>query len=170
MLIRRETLDDAAGVFRVQNEAFTHEAGEVAAEATLVEELRAAGDSIGRLSLVAEVDGVLAGHVLGSRARIGELASLGLGPLGVLPRYQRLGVGSALVHSFLAAADALDFPEVVLLGDPRYYRRFGFRLAGSLGVVPPEPAWGEYFQVRTLSGWDPDRCGPFRYAPAFDSV
>jgi putative acetyltransferase len=73
------------------------------------------------------------------------------------------------VHAVLAAADALDAPEVVLLGDPAYYGRFGFVLAVPLGVLPPDPAWAPHWQIRTLTAWD-GAAGPFRYAPAFDRL
>jgi putative acetyltransferase len=166
VLIRRETPADQHAVHAVHNAAFATGDGSVAYEATLVDDLRAAGDVIAALSLVAEVDGEIVGHVLGSRAHIGDHPSLGLGPLGVLPPHQRTGVGSALMHAVLGAADALDLPEAILLGDTGYYRRFGFRPAQSLGVIAPDPGWGQHFQIRTLTRWNGTR-GAFRYAPAF---
>lgn len=169
MLIRRETSSDRRAIFDIHNAAFATEDGSPTYEATLVDDLRAAGDVIAGLSLVAEFDGVVVGHVLGSRAHIGEFHTLALGPLAVLPRYQGRGAGTALVHAVLGAADALNLPEAVLLGDPRYYRRFGFRSAADLGVVPPEPQWAEHFQVRTLAAWDARRSGRFRYADAFSA-
>jgi putative acetyltransferase len=165
MKIRRERPADAAAIREIHEAAFGRRA-----EAVLVDRLRADGDVIPALSLVAELDGAVAGHVLGSRARLGELASVGLGPLGVLPERQRAGVGTALVYAFLAAADALELPEVVLLGDPAYYRRFGFELARPLGVTPPVPEWEPHFQLRRLARWSAQRAGAFRYAPAFDGV
>jgi putative acetyltransferase len=92
---------------------------------------------------------------------------LGLGPLGVRPDRQGQGVGGALMHAVLAAADARDEPLVVLLGDPNYYRRFGFVAAGDLGIEAPEPAWGEHFQARLLAAYDPALTGPFAYAAPF---
>jgi putative acetyltransferase len=97
-------------------------------------------------------------------------ASVGLGPLGVLPTYQRRGMGQALIHGVLAAADALDEPAVVLLGDPGYYRRFGFQAAQPLGILPTDPSWAEHFQVRPLNAWDGSLRGTFRYAKAFDAL
>jgi putative acetyltransferase len=169
VLIRRETPLDQQAIFAVHNAAFATSDGTDAYEATLVDELRAAGDAIAALSFVAELDGQVVGHVLGSHARIGEHPTLALGPLGVLPSQQRIGVGSALVHTVLGASDALDYSAAVLLGDHRYYRRFGFELAEPLGVIAPDPTWAPHFQIRTLSSWTGQTRGAFRYAPAFDA-
>lgn len=123
-------------------------------EAKLVEDLREDCDLIPALSLVATVDDEVVGHIACSRASIDQSPSLGVGPLGVLPSHQHHGVGAALIHAVLAAADALNEPAVVLLGDPGYYRRFGFVLARPLGVLPPDPHWAEHFQIRTLNTWN----------------
>lgn len=74
------------------------------------------------------------------------------------------------MHAVIAAADALDEPAVVLLGEPSYYRRLGFVLAESVGLLPPEPSWVPYFQVRPLPAWDDSLRGTFRYAPAFERL
>jgi putative acetyltransferase len=170
VLIRRETVSDAPAIFGVHTAAFATDNRRTPPEAVLVDQLRAASDSIPALSLVAEISDAVVGHVLGSRAHIDGYSSLGLGPLGVLPTHQRRGVGTALMHAVLAAADALDLPEVVLLGDPAYYRRFGFQLAQPLGVLSANPGWAEHFQIRTLTTWTNQRQGVFRFAPAFDNV
>jgi putative acetyltransferase len=144
--------------------------GANAAEARLVDELRADQDVIPALSIVAVLNGDVVGHVICSRASIADRPSIGLGPLGVIPAYQRRGVGQALLHAVLAAADALDEPAVALLGDPAYYSRFGFVPGATMGVLPPVPEWGRYFQVRPLTAWDDSLHGTFRYARAFDRL
>jgi putative acetyltransferase len=68
------------------------------------------------------------------------------------------------------AAEACDEPLVGLLGEPAYYRRFGFVPATDLGIEAPDPAWGEYFQVRPLWSYGPALRGRFRYAPPFDDL
>ena len=141
-----------------------------AAEARLVDDLRADGDVIPALSLVAVLGGDVVGHVICSRASIADRPSIGLGPLGVIPAHQRRGVGQALMHAVLAAADALDEPAVALLGDPAYYSRFGFVAGTTLGVLPPVPEWGRHFQVRPLNAWEDSLRGTFRYARAFDRL
>jgi putative acetyltransferase len=139
-------------------------------EARLVNDLHDDGSVIPGLSIVATLDEDVVGHVVCSRASVDDNPCLGLGPIGVLPSRQRRGVGLALMHGVLAAADALNEPAVVLLGDPRYYRRFGFVLAQPLGLLPPDPGWTDHFQVRSLTTWDGSLRGTFRYAPAFDRL
>jgi len=168
MLIRREAPGDGPAIHHVHSEAFARDGKPGEREAALADRLRADGDTIPALSLVAEIDGSVVGHLAGSRAHIADLASAAVGPVGVLPGHQGNGVGSALMHAVLAAADALEFPEVVLLGSPAYYHRFGFRLAQPLGVLPPDPDWSHHLQIRTLAAWTADRTGVFRFVPAFD--
>jgi putative acetyltransferase len=88
----------------------------------------------------------------------------------VLPEYQRRGVGDALMHAVLAAADALDLPLVGLVGSTEYYPRYGFVPATELGIEPPDPAWGDHFQIRTLTSYRPAIVDRFRYAPAFEKL
>jgi putative acetyltransferase len=73
------------------------------------------------------------------------------------------------MHAVLAAADALDEPLVALLGDPVYYRRFGFRSSSDVGIEPPVAEWRPHFQVRLLSTYVPLR-GTFTYAQPFDRL
>lgn len=141
VLIRRESPADGDAIRTVHLAAFDRPELDAtpAPEAGLVDDLRAEGDSIAALSLVAEVDRAVAGHVVCSRATIAGGHSLGLGPIGVHPSSQREGVGSALMHAVIviAAADALDEATIVLLGHPEYYPRFGFEPAVDHGITPP---------------------------------
>jgi putative acetyltransferase len=168
VFIRREAARDRDDVHAVHAAAFRPPGGGVAAEARLVDELRADGDVVRALSLVAQQGIEVVGHVVCSRGHIDGQPTLGLGPLGVVSIHQRRGIGHALMHGVLAAADALDEPCVVLLGDVTYYSRFGFELAEPLGVHPPSPDWTEHFQLRRLTAWTQTLRGTFRYAPAFD--
>ncbi|MEU8330389.1 N-acetyltransferase [Micromonospora sp. NPDC048839] len=141
-------------------------------EVILVDALRADEGWLPAYSLVAtDSDGRVVGHVVATRGRVaGEPVALGLGPLGVLPEWQRRGVGSALMHAVLGAADARDEPLVVLLGHPDYYPRFGFRPAVEVGVTPPQP-WGpQYFMARPMNAWRESIRGEFRYASPFDDL
>jgi putative acetyltransferase len=177
MLIRRAGPSDADAVRAVTAAAFARPGrpDQGCPEARLVDELRADDAWLPALSLVALDDaGQVIGHVLCTRAHVaagpGPAPVLGLGPLSVRPDRQRRGVGQALMHAVLSAADALDESLVVLLGDPSYYCRFGFQLADELGVSPPAPQWRPHFQARPLTAYRPSLRGRFTYAAPFERV
>jgi len=170
MLIRRETPNDVGAIRRIVGAAFVRpeRPGRLPPEATLIEELRASNDWLPALSFVAvNSEGDVAGHVLCTRGRVDSAAVLALGPLAVDPDQQRLGVGRALMHAILGAAEALDEPLVGVLGDPGYYSRFGFCLAGEYRIKPPVSEWRPCFQVRALSAYSPLLQGTFTYPEPF---
>jgi putative acetyltransferase len=171
VLIRREGPGDAAVIRAVTGAAFARQGEDVPAEAPLVGWLRGSPAWIPELSLVAlDPDGEIAGHVLCTRGTVGPVPVLALGPLSVRPDWQRRGVGKALMHAVLGAADALGEPLVALLGSTGYYPRFGFRRASEYGIAPRRPEWVEHFQVRTLTGYDPAVRGEFAYPEPFDRL
>jgi putative acetyltransferase len=175
VIIRPERRADVDAIRAVHTAAFrsVDEPDVVPVEAPLVDRLRAGDEWLPHLSLVAlhPDDETVVGHVVCSRGWIttptGDRPALGLGPIGVVPDHQGAGVGSALMHAVLGAADGRDEPLVALLGAPGYYARFGFGPAQDHGVEAPDPAWGDYFQVRRLAAYDPALRGPFRYAAPF---
>jgi putative acetyltransferase len=170
LLIRRETAEDVPAVGRVTTAAFDQGGGPQAAEpveTTLLTRLRADPGWLPALSLVAVAGSAVIGHVVCTRGYVGDVPALGLGPISVRPDRQRRGVGHALMHAVLGAADAIDEPLVALLGDPAFYGRFGFVAASDLGVIAPDPDWGTYFQARALSACPPGLAGTFRYAAPF---
>ncbi|MFY9636153.1 MAG: N-acetyltransferase [Cellulosimicrobium cellulans] len=115
-------------------------------------------------SVVAVLDEEIVGHVISTRGWVGDYGLLGLGPIGVTPRLQRHGIGSALMNETIARANAAGEGGIALLGSPEYYPRFGFVPAASFGVLPPEDAWGEHFQLLPLALWPGGVHGTFRYA------
>jgi putative acetyltransferase len=169
MIIRRERPGDTAAARAVQVAAFPAVDGGEPVEAGLLDELRQDEGWIPALSLVAEVDGEVVGHVVCTRGTVGadRRPALGLGPTAVLPAHQGGGIGSVLVHAVVAVAEARDETLVALLGDPGFYGRLGFGPAAAAGVEAPDPSWGAHFQVRVL---DPSAvvAGPFTYAAPFD--
>ncbi|WP_280497401.1 GNAT family N-acetyltransferase [Nocardia asiatica] len=183
MLIRRERADDAAAIAAVHRSAFApryaraehpdgvgapggHDSADPP-EVGLVARLRSDEGWIPTLSLVAiEHDGVV-GHLCLTRAAVGPFPVLALGPIGVLAGHQGTGVGAALMHAALGAADALDEPLIGLRGSLEFYPRFGFVPAARLGITPDDPAWISHFQVRALSAYDSQIVGEFRYAEPF---
>ena len=171
MLVRRETPRDAEPIRAITTAAFARPGADVPVEAPLVDWLRASQAWIPELSFVGEgPDGDVIGHVVCSRGTVGPSPVLALGPLSVRPDWQRRGVGSALMHAVLGAADAGDEPLVALLGSTAYYPRFGFRLAGEYGITPRHPEWKEHFQVRTLTAYHQGVRGEFAYPEPFDRL
>ncbi|MFW6090996.1 MAG: GNAT family N-acetyltransferase [Actinomycetota bacterium] len=173
MLIRRERPTDIAAVRQVHTAAFAPLASDGRpVEPGLTDALRRTDAWIDRLSLVALLDGAVVGHVCCSRAHLMPSVRpvLGLGPIGVLPEHQGKGLGAALMHAVVGAADALDEPLIALLGHPEYYPRFGFEPAAAIGITPPVADWGPAFQARRLASYDPTMTGEFRYAEPFHAL
>lgn len=173
MLIRRERSTDIDAIRAVIASAFANpdQPGVPTAEVALVDELRASDSWLPALSLVAiEPPEDVIGHVLCTRGHIGSAPVLALAPLCVRPDQQRCGVGQALMHAVLGAADALDEPLVALLGDRGYYTRFGFRLAQDLSIIAPAPEWTPHFQVRILTTYAASLSGSFTYPAPFSSL
>lgn len=137
MVIRTERPGDETPIARLLYAAFhnhpQHPAGAEPVEHDIVARLRA--DHALALSLVAETDGDIVGHLALSPARVGPSGPgwLLLGPLGVLPVRQGQGVGSALVRQALGRLADTGAAGVVLVGDPGFYGRFGFAAVPGLG-------------------------------------
>jgi putative acetyltransferase len=174
VIVRVQQADDYEAIRHVYAEAFRQprfrrpqDPGSVPPEVGLFESLWDAGDAIPEFSFTALTDGGVVGHVTASHATVAYDPVVAVGPIGVLPDYQGAGIGSALIEALLAAADAAEIPLIVLLGAPQYYSRFGFRPARELGVIAPEPEWGDAFQARPLTAYTESVAGRFQYAPAF---
>ncbi len=138
-------------------------------EADLVDRLRSAGALT--LSIVAERDGVIVGHVAVSPVTIvgrEDAKWFGLGPIAVSPDCQRQGIGAALMHKALKETAAIGGQGMVLLGNPAYYARFGFQPSTDFGL-PWEKGGGPYFQAVKL-GATVTPSGTVKYHAAFDDV
>ena len=155
-------------------DAITQAAFEGEAHAILVNQLRA--DEALLLSHVAVLNDEIVGHAAYSLLTVTDGDSVfhfpGLGPIGVEPRFQGRGIGSALVRAGLMAMRELGYGLLFLVGSPRYYPRFGFQPAQPLGftsdyVEPGGPH--EHFMVAVLDEHMPDRArGHARFHQAFD--
>lgn len=131
-------------------------------EADLVERLRAEGDAT--IALVAEAQGRLLGHVMLS-PMAAPFRALGLAPVAVMPAWQRHGVGSRLIESGIAIARAQGWQGMFVLGEPAFYRRFGFDPALAAGFASLYA--GPYLMALPLQGALPAMQGRIDYAPAF---
>lgn len=127
LIIRHETSADIPSISEVTIAAFKTLAISPHTEQFIIEALRAAKSLT--ISLVAEVDNRLVGHIAFSPVTIsdGSLNWYGLGPLSVLPQYQRKGIGSALVKEGIKFLKKLGAKGCCVVGHPEYYKRFGFR-------------------------------------------
>lgn len=167
-VIRRETADDHQDVREVHTRAF----GDGERVPGLVEALRVAGAPLAPMSFVATVDDRVVGHVLLSAGRLDAprriVDVLSLSPLGVVPEFQRQGIGTRLIAHALDAADSQGVPLVFLEGSPRYYGTRGFEGAVAAGFRSPSLRIPEAaFQVARLSAHEPWMTGTFVYSETF---
>ena len=170
--IRTEVIADHSKVFSVIKQAFLTEELSDHKEQFLVERLRMSGSYILELSLLAEIDGKVVGHILLTKISIcdGDIKhqSLALAPVSVLPEYQGRGVGSALIKAAHAKAIALGYGSVVILGHKDYYPRFGYKTASQFGISLPFDVPEEYVMAIELIPNALDGvCGIVEYDPAF---
>ena len=162
--IRDETPDDRLVIESVTEAAFRTAPHAGHTEQFIVNALRVAGKLA--VSLVAETNGIVIGHVAVSPVTISDGAEnwFGVGPISVHPEHQHRGVGSALMNEALRRLREAGAAGCVVLGDPAYYRRFGFRAESGL-VFPGVPP--EYFQALSFTLKLPR--GTVTYHEAFDA-
>ena len=162
--IRPESIEDLQSIWHVNQSAFEGDA-----EANLVDALRDGG--FVEVSIVAEVDGKVVGHILFSRVaivtKVGTVDALSLAPMAVLPSHQRQGIGTKLVESGLAACREQGHRIVVVLGHPEFYPRFGFSTELAIQIESPfggGEAWmAMELSEDSLSGIE----GRIEYSPPF---
>ncbi len=169
MIIRHENPDKESGdidaIFALTKAAFANMPFSDGAEPHIINALRNHGDLT--LSLVAEADGIIIGQITFSPVEIKGMKNwYGLGPVSVAPDWQRgqkeLNIGSALIRAGLSRLKNLDANGCVLIGNPDYYSRFGFRSGGlTYGDIPQE-------YVQWLSFGDHTPKGEVRYAKGFE--
>jgi len=168
LAIRAETPSDTVAVRAVHLLAF-----KTPAEADLVDALRARGAGI--LSLVADLDGKVIGHIFFSLVTIsgphGFFEAAGLAPVAVHPNHQSCGVGSALILRSLEELRSMGHKAVILLGHADYYPRFGFQPASLWGIYytveVPDPA---FMALELIPGSLDGISGVAHFQPEFDVV
>ncbi|MBS4216785.1 N-acetyltransferase [Bacillus sp. FJAT-49711] len=134
MSIRTETINDYKAVYDLNYEAF----GSRDDEAKLVEKIRESSRFIPELSIVAEINGEMVGHILLSKANVVKdeefFEVIVLAPVAVKPSFQKKGVGSGLIREGLKRVKELNYGLVLLIGHPSYYPKFGFKPARPFGL------------------------------------
>lgn len=162
MQIRPETASDISQIEAVTLAAFATAAYSNHREQLIVAALRRSGRLT--VSMVADLEGVIVGHAAASPVAISDGTAhwYGLGPVSVAPGHQRRGLGAGLVRAVLHALEQHRAAGCVVLGEPHYYRRFGFCQRADLRL-PAVPA--EYFQAAAFGpGWP---SGDVTYDAAF---
>ena len=169
--IRPETKNDCAAIRQVNDLAFGRPE-----EGRLVDNLRQLPEFDPRLSLVAELDGQIIGHALFSPISIQgkdgeEYPCLSLGPIAVIPEFQKQGVGGRLIENGHLAALELDFTAVLLLGHHGYYPRFGYRSANKWAITNP---WNinidPWMAIELIHGTLTGKAGMVAYPEAFNEA
>jgi len=163
MHIRYEQADDADKIRHVLLAAF-----ETDAEANLVDALHGTGVEL--ISLLAEQDGDVIGHILFSPVTIdGNISIAGLAPMAVTPKWQNKGIGTALVNEGINACIQSGYQAVVVLGHPHYYPRFGFVPSESFGIQCEYDVPAEVFMIKELQkGALKGISGTIRYHQVFN--
>lgn len=150
ILIRKEHSADVAAISAVNEEAFGR-----ADEANLVDLLRNSSAFVPELSLVAELNGTIIGHVLFTKIKIIDsfnhhFESLALAPIAVRHSFQRQGIGAALIQAGLNKAREIGYLSVIVLGHETYYPKFGFQPASRWNIQPPFDVPDEAFMAVEL--------------------
>jgi putative acetyltransferase len=161
-VIRQESYSDVAAIHAVTVAAFLDAPHTAHTEQFIVDALRKAEALT--ISLVAEQDGKVVGHVAVSPISISDGSAdwYGLGPISVRPELQRKGIGSLLMQTALRLLEERGAAGCALVGDPAYYSRFGFKPASGM-VLPDVPP--EYFQALSFGPSLP--CGVVTFHEAF---
>jgi putative acetyltransferase len=166
-LIRPERAADQEAIRQVNSLAFGQDA-----EARLVDALRAGG--FDRVSLVAEKDGQVVGHIMFSALQIttqhGTITALALAPLAVLPAYQHQGIGSSLVERGLELCRELGHRIVVVLGHPDFYPRFGFSSKLAERLESPYSGGSSFMAAELVPGALGGVVGKVVYPPPFNDL
>jgi putative acetyltransferase len=168
ILIRPERPSDASTIADINDRAFGG-----SDESRLVDAIRRSGHAV--ISLVAESNGVVVGHIFFSPVQIDvpapPITGLGLAPMAVLPEFQRQGIGTKLVEAGLKACAGRGCGVVVVLGHTHFYPRFGFRPGRLLGLATEYADAGDAFMAIELeAGVLSGRTGLARYLPEFAAV
>lgn len=172
LTIREEEIKDYNEVEKVVEESFKTAEFSDKDEHNLVRRLRNSNEFIKELSLIAEDENKILGHVLLTKALIKaestSYETLALAPLAVLPEYQKSGIGKNLMNKAIERARELGYKSIVVLGHEKYYPKFGFEKASKYGVKAPFEVPDEaYMILELLPGGLNGVSGIVEYSKAF---
>ena len=153
IVLRQENVNDYESVYNLIKLAFANEEYSDKDEHNLVTRLRSSKSFIPELSIVAEVDGKVVGHILFTKIKIGSTnaMALALAPLAVLPEYQNHGIGGRLIEEGHRIGKELGYEFCVVLGHDEYYSRYGFKKAKEYLIEAPFPVDDKNFMAVRLN-------------------
>lgn len=160
--IRSEDSSDVETIRSVTERAFKGVSYASGDEQDIIERLRESGAL--SVSLVATIESEILGHIALSPTRSTDSSQewLALGPVSVIPECQRKGIGSALIRQALAEIREQNATGCILVGDPAYYKRFGFELAPEYS---PRPEYASVFMINQF--FDEEPAGALSFHQAF---
>ena len=147
--IRKEEEKDHKQIYEVNKLAFQQEN-----ESKLIEKIRKSENFIPELSIVAEIDNRIVGHILFSKIKIigdSDYESLALAPMAVIPEFQKRGIGSELIKKGIDKAKELGFDSIIVLGHKEYYPKFGFQRASKWNIKCPFEVPDDVFMAIELT-------------------
>ncbi len=166
MIIRFQKPCEQADIEELIKRAFLSAKETDGDEHNLYSRLCASDDFLPELSLIAEIDGKIVGHILFSKMKIGDEIALALAPLSVDPDYQGTGIGSALIIKGHEVAKELSYKASIVLGDDNYYKKFGYLEASKFEILAPFEIPSRYFMVKFFS--EQTIKGDVLYPPEFN--
>lgn len=166
-IIRQENENDYYEVFELIKQAFASAEHCDGNEQDLVNALRKSNSFVPELSLVAVVDNKIAGHILFTKNFVGQEEVLALAPLSVLPKYQKNGIGLALIKKGHYIAKKLGYNYSVVLGNPKYYNKSGYMPASRFGIKAPFKVSDENFMAIKLNECSNELNGVIQYDKTF---
>lgn len=167
MIIRQEELKDYEIIYSVVKEAFEKAEHTDGNEQDLVNSLRKGEAYIPELSLVAEIDGKIVGHIMFTKVKINTNTALALAPLSVLPQYQKQGIGKVLIKEGHRIAKELGYEYSIVLGSEKYYPKIGYVTADIFGIIASFDIPKENFMIYKLKKEAANINGIVEYAKEF---
>ena len=166
MKIRQATTGDMKEIYDLVKSAFAVAKQSDGNEQDLVLALSKSSAFVPRLSLLAELDGIIVGYILFSEIQIGKHTEIALAPLAVKSDKQKQGIGSQLIQAGHQIAGNLGYRASIVLGSDQYYGRLGYVPAEEYGINPPFEVEPKYFMVYPV-GDITSINGTVVYAPEF---